>query len=133
MSKTSLTPKQLQVLLAARPSAAGELADLDQILERVPYRTTKDSMQFTIRALIRHGMLEKAGMQLRRGRQRICYRLTGLAVAIVSPAPEAESTEEAPALTLSELSEQLSALEVIASLTDDPGLDDLGSELISSI
>ena len=33
--------------------------DLDQILRRLTYRTTKQSLQFSIRALIRHGMIEE--------------------------------------------------------------------------
>lgn len=43
--------------------------DIDELLERVAYTTTKASMQFSIRALIRRGLIIK-GQEHRRGRLR---------------------------------------------------------------
>lgn len=48
----------------------GTYVDLDQLLERIDYDTTKQSMQFTIRHLIRRGYIHKGGLELRRGKKR---------------------------------------------------------------
>lgn len=67
-----LTQKQLElmrVIIQANPDGAA--TDLDQILERLKYETTKASVQFSIRALIAHGLIEKAAPEKRRGRQRV--------------------------------------------------------------
>lgn len=49
----------------------GEAAiDLDQLLERLDYQTTKESLQFSLRALIGHGLIRKAERELRRDRIR---------------------------------------------------------------
>jgi len=55
--------------------AAGNLipADLNELLERIDYRTTKESMQFSIRALIKAKMLYKGHRETRRGRGRVTY------------------------------------------------------------
>lgn len=75
----SLTSKQRQILLTLKmQSADGDFMDLDELLMRLPYRTTKQSLQFSIRALIGHGLIEKKGLAIRRGRQR---RLLGLTPA----------------------------------------------------
>ena len=37
----------------------GHLLDLDELLEILPYRTTKQSIQFSLRALIKKGLVEK--------------------------------------------------------------------------
>ena len=52
--------------------------DLDELLERVAYRTTKQSMQFSIRALISRKMIEK-GTDKRRGSIRVTYIPTRVA------------------------------------------------------
>lgn len=46
--------------------------DLDELLERVAYRTTKESMQFSIRALVSRRLISK-GSEKRRGAQRVVY------------------------------------------------------------
>jgi predicted transcriptional regulator len=53
-------------------------ADLDQVLERISRETTKSSLQFTIRALIANGMIEKLPQVHRRGRMRAVFRATDL-------------------------------------------------------
>lgn len=35
------------------------LLDIDELLELLPYKTTKQSIQFSIRALIKKGLVEK--------------------------------------------------------------------------
>jgi len=86
MSKMSLTVKQIELLTVIakgngpHPDKPGAMqpADLDEILERVRYETTKQSIQFSIRALIKHGFIEKLGMEKRRNRMRVVIGATEL-------------------------------------------------------
>ncbi len=74
-----LTHKQQQVLLAIEAgNPDGSVVDLDQVIERVDYKPTKAAIQFTIRALIGHGLIEKAGADVRRDRQRVLLAPTVL-------------------------------------------------------
>ena len=54
----------------------GSACDLDEILERVSYKPTKQSIQFSIRALISHGLIQKGPSEKRRGRVRAIIELT---------------------------------------------------------
>ena len=56
----------------------GSLIDLDQLIEEVDYEVTKESIQFTIRRMIDHGVIEKADSEKRRGRRRVLFRTTEL-------------------------------------------------------
>lgn len=78
MSKAHLTAKQAELLTVIAKGNGEEPADLDEILERIRYETTKASLQFSIRALIKHGFIEKAGTEKRRGRQRVVIKATEL-------------------------------------------------------
>lgn len=77
-----LTAKQCELLrvIGAGSDGAGDPVhcDLDQILERVRYCTTKESLQFSIRALIKHALIDKRGVEKRRGRQRVLIGITAL-------------------------------------------------------
>jgi hypothetical protein len=90
--KTLLTNKQRQVVTLIIRGDAEEAKragvdfvpiDLDRLLEVLPYRTTKQSMQFTIRALIRNGLIFKSVYENRRGRQRVCFTATELSRRIL--------------------------------------------------
>jgi DNA-binding MarR family transcriptional regulator len=72
-----LTTKQLELLavIGAR-NPDGGATDLDQILERLTYKPTKQSLQFSIRALIAHGLIQKDAPEKRRGRTRTLISLT---------------------------------------------------------
>ena len=85
-----VTAYQLELLttLRAIQSAAGALADMDQLLERLSWTPSKESLQFSIRALIAKGLIEKAGIETRRGRNRICYQMTVDGKAVLDPRPE---------------------------------------------
>jgi hypothetical protein len=76
MSNLYMTNKQIQVMkviLKGNTDAAGWTpVDLDQLLERIPYETTKASMQFTIRYLINKGCITK-GQEKRRSYTRATY------------------------------------------------------------
>jgi repressor of nif and glnA expression len=66
----NLTSKQrsiMKVIIAANPDKTG--VDIDQLLERLDYDTTKASIQFSLRALIGHGLIRKNEIrELRRDR-----------------------------------------------------------------
>lgn len=75
----SLTQKQnviMKVILAGNPAPDIGPVDIDQLLDRLPYNTTKASIQFSIRALIKHGLIEKGGSENRRGRRRTLLTAT---------------------------------------------------------
>jgi len=44
--------------------------DIDQLVEGVPYKTTKESMQFSLRALVKHGLVMKGDTHFRDKRWR---------------------------------------------------------------
>jgi predicted transcriptional regulator len=80
MSNLYMTNKQIQVMkviLKGNRDEAGNWSpvDLDQLLERIPYETTKASMQFTIRYLIAKGCITK-GQEKRRSYTRAIYTPT---------------------------------------------------------
>lgn len=60
--------------------------DLDQLLERVAYKTCKESMQFSIKALIRHGYVKKE-YEKRRNAKRVIYIPTKSGKQITGYAP----------------------------------------------
>lgn len=68
----SLSKKQiaiLRILVRANPTD-GTFCDLDELLDRLPYKTTKESVQFSIRALEKRGLIEKKPLETRRGQGR---------------------------------------------------------------
>lgn len=88
-----LTVKQIEImgiLNAGNGIDAGKFSpcDLDQLLERLSYRTTKDSIQFSIRALVKKELVEKKGTEVRRGRSRVLLSLTKSGKAIFSAETE---------------------------------------------
>lgn len=66
------TPKQLEIMrVIVDGNPDGSACDLDELLERLSYKPTKAALQFSIRALIGHGYMKKAGTENRRSRRRI--------------------------------------------------------------
>jgi DNA-binding MarR family transcriptional regulator len=66
-----LTTKQIALLaVIAKGNGPDQPMDLDEILDAITYETTKQSLQFSIRALIARGLIYKKGVEKRRGRQR---------------------------------------------------------------
>lgn len=59
--------------------------DLDQIVERRAIPGTKQSTQFVIRNLIEKGLIAKAGVELRRDRQRRLFLTTELGERMANP------------------------------------------------
>lgn len=80
MTNLYMTSKQIQVMkviLKGNTDGSGVWTpvDLDELLERIPYSTSKASMQFTIRYLIKKGCITK-GQENRRSYNRAIYTPT---------------------------------------------------------
>lgn len=72
-----LTAKQIELLrVISAGNDDGTPTDLDEVIERVSYKPTKQSIQFSIRALVNHGLIEKGAQEKRRGRLRAIIRIT---------------------------------------------------------
>lgn len=77
-----LTEKQIEQLRVICPgNPDGSYVDLDEVLERLNYRTTKQSFQFSLRALITKGLVVKGPRETRRGRDRQTLIPTSLGLA----------------------------------------------------
>lgn len=79
----NLTDHQLQIMnVLRRGNLDGSSVDLDQLLARLEaeegWKTNKASIQFSIRAMIRKELIEKAERETRRGRKRAVLQLTEL-------------------------------------------------------
>lgn len=53
----------LNIIVKGNPD--GTFMDLDQLLEALPYETTKSSIHFSLRALIKKGFVEKGELRFR--------------------------------------------------------------------
>lgn len=74
----TLTDKQKDIIKTLNLGyERGHLLDLDELLEVLPYKTTKQSIQFSIRALIKKGLVEK-GHTRQRSENRYHRRTLGL-------------------------------------------------------
>ena len=74
----TLTDKQKDIIKTINLGhERGNLLDLDELLEVLPYKTTKQSMQFSIRPLVKKGLVEK-GMCRQRGDSGYHRRTLGL-------------------------------------------------------
>lgn len=75
----NLTQKQIELLLVVdAKNPDGTSTDLDQIIERLSYKPSKESIQFSIRAMINHGLIAKVGQENRRDRKRTIIAPTEL-------------------------------------------------------
>lgn len=90
-----ITPYQLEILktLHAVEKETKTLTDFDQLLSRLSWGPSKASAQFTIRAVIAKSFIEKSGIQTRRGRNRVCYKLTENGKAVLDPRPKLVENE----------------------------------------
>ena len=74
----TLTDKQKDIIKTLNLGyERGYLLDLDELLEVLPYKTTKQSIQFSIRAPIKKGLVEK-GHTRQRSDKRYHRRTLGL-------------------------------------------------------
>lgn len=66
-----LTDKQIeQMKVICAGNTDGSVVDIDQILERLNYKPSKQSFQFSLRALIKKDLVMKGIRESRRGRER---------------------------------------------------------------
>jgi DNA-binding MarR family transcriptional regulator len=104
-----LTTKQIDIMRVIVAGdgrdAGGNLipVDLDQLLERLQYATTKASIQFSIRALIKHNLIYKAGTETRRGRLRVRLAPTERGKATISASPSMSIIEPEPLVAAASL------------------------------
>ncbi len=81
----SISKKQIEVLkLIIRANPDGSLIDIDQLLERLSYKPTKQALQFTIRQLVGRKYIEKREPVVRRGSLRIVYTPTMSGMAVIT-------------------------------------------------
>ena len=82
------TDKQREIMsLLIRANPDGTFLDIDQLIESLSYRTSKESLQFSIRTLIKHGMVTKAEREIRRARCRTVLVPTGLGYSAFGAGP----------------------------------------------
>lgn len=86
----NMTAKQLQIMRVITAGSGKDETgqdipvDMDELLARLPYKTSKESMQFSIRALIRHDYITKSIRDYRRGRSRVCFHVTPTGASMVT-------------------------------------------------
>lgn len=86
-----LTRKQftiLNIIVEGNPEGADDdykKVDLDEIIERIPYETSKAAIQFSIRSMIENGFIFKSGRQNRRGRNRVLFSATPIGNYRINP------------------------------------------------
>lgn len=85
------TTKQKQimacVIFGESPNEKTEVLDewlsMNELVEYVPYETTRDSMQFSTRALIKKGLIKKGQRVLKNGRWHTPLIPTDLAIELI--------------------------------------------------
>lgn len=76
----NLTRKQVHILeILMKGDDDGGLLDMDTLLEKIAYETSKQSMQFSMRILMNKGLVERH-YELRRSRKRAVYSLSVTAI-----------------------------------------------------
>lgn len=101
-----LTSKQQSIMKQIIAGNDDDTAiDIDQLLERLDYKTTKESLQFSLRALIGHGLIRKAERELRRDRVRQTLVPTGLGKEVYAEAMPSFVTDITSDTDLSDLLE----------------------------
>lgn len=94
-----LTRKQfaiLNIIVEGNPDSAddiGKKVDLDEILERIPYETSKAAIQFSIRSMIENGFIIKDGTENRRGRSRVLFSATSKGIYRINPNSDIHSED----------------------------------------
>jgi len=125
-----LTPYQFEMLQHVRD--AGSDIDFDQLLEKLSWAPSKEAAQFTVRALVGKKLLEKSStLQLRRGRRRVTYLLTGEGKRVFDPrgaaAPEKVVGKPGPEATADFSAEPEKLVETFIPGPEDsflPGIED---------
>lgn len=67
----ALSAKAWEIIqVVMRGNSDGSWVDLDQLIERLSYKPSKQSIQFSIRCLVKRGLIEKKDTEYRRGMSR---------------------------------------------------------------
>lgn len=94
-AQTRLTPHMRDILkIVVKGNTDGSFCDLDQILGRIIMNRSKQSIQFTIRTLIKKGLIAKKDRQTRRGRSRVIIVATEMGYEMAHQHYSPESAEE---------------------------------------
>ncbi|HDR9086370.1 TPA: hypothetical protein QDB10_002261 [Burkholderia vietnamiensis] len=109
----NLTIKQIEIMKVVVAGNPDGPTDIDQILIRLPYATTKESLQFSLRALEKHGLIDRSATEHRRGRIRRLVAPSAMGRAVVGGTPRPE-----PAKAPEILPEPLLTKEVIDELPE---------------
>lgn len=86
-----LTRKQtalMRVIMAGNIDVVGNWVswcDYQQILDRLPYQTTRESLMCSIRILDNLGWIDRAGKEIRDGRAKQTIEPTAMAKRILAP------------------------------------------------
>lgn len=105
----NLTQKQRALLeVIARGNKDGSKVDMRQLTDLLPYKPSLESLHFSIRALVKHGLIEKMPLEKREGRLKRPLQVTPLGMhfsCIHITTPKVIVTEE-----VEELSRELDEL-----------------------
>jgi hypothetical protein len=75
----TLNRNMVEILaIIVKGNQEGGWVDIDQLLERLTYHRSKQSVQFTIRNMVAKDLIYKAGTESRRGRKRVILAPTVL-------------------------------------------------------
>lgn len=92
MSGMLMTDKQIEIMkLVIEGNEDGSLCDIDQLCERLSYKPSKESLQFSLRALSKHKMLARGSTEKRRGRRRRLIEPTRQGILVYGRRKEAVS------------------------------------------
>lgn len=112
-----VTHYQLEILKHVQKGGPDGALDFDQLLELLSWRPTKESAQFTIRAVVKKALMLKGDLELRRGRKRVLYQITPAGLEALDPrlgfSEPAPAPEEKPMLPTPGV---VSAAEVVPEL-----------------
>ena len=69
-----ISKRQVSILTEiCKGNPDGTPLDLDQLLERVNYTVSKQAIQFSLRRMIKKGLIKKIGTEVRREKRRVIY------------------------------------------------------------
>lgn len=99
-----ILPKALAALETISNEKNGhEPQTLDEVIKNLPYEVTKPAFQFTVRALMRRGLIEKLNRKNIGGRSKRLLRITPLGLHKIQS--EKESAKQAADKRTCEISE----------------------------
>lgn len=127
-----LTAYQVEILRHLMKATADEPLDFDQLLDKLSWTPSKESAQFSLRAMVGKDLIRKdPALRLRRGRKRVCWLITREGVIAMDPrasaGPAPDSVEIPVPGTLPEDKLALTHLEGV--IPPVPGVPELEMEV----